>query len=210
MFGRVLRGFLWAGSLWAAGFVSAGAMTPPDLAPRSAPPAYATPNYGLTFQVPRGLSYCPLPDGWTGSDHGTTLFLAPPKQCGGYPSSSRTYAPGLIPHVDIYYGWWLDDGAFPAHPCRRPYGSIRVFGRLYPVCPLRRDGLVGVEIHGQYSLAHSDDAEAVFTLLTTSRRLPRDLKMFKALVMSVRTCTVPGEGERFGTGAPCPKGISWF
>ena len=176
--------------------------------PKPAPAAYATPNYGLTFQVPPGLTYCPLPDNWVGSDHGTTLFLTPPKQCrsAGYAASERAFEPVRTPRIEIYYGWWSEDG--PAHACRRPRGAVRVFDHLQPLCRVRRDGLVGVELHATYPL--SGEAEAMFTLLTTREALSHELAAFERLAESARTCTPIGAGKGFGRGPPCPKGVRWF
>lgn len=181
---------------------------------KPAPAAYATPNYALTFAIPRGLSYCPMPADWVGSDHGTTLFLKPPADCGGagYPSSGRSFAPANTPRIDVFYAWWSaeDDGPFPRHPCQRPLGHVRAFGRPYPLCPVRRDGLVGAELHANYRVSSPGDAEAIFTLLTTPEALPRDLARFKRLVGSARGCRPKGAETGYGSGAACPEGVSWF
>ena|SRR5215472_294217 len=49
--------------------------------PLPAPGLYVTSNYGLMAKIPKGLTYCPLPEGWEGSDHGTVLFIEPPSGC---------------------------------------------------------------------------------------------------------------------------------
>lgn len=183
-------------------------------APKPAPTAYATPNYALTFTVPHGLSYCPMPADWIGSDHGTTLFLAPPVDCGGagYASSGRSFMPARTPRIEVYYGWWSNDdnGPFPRHPCRRPLGHVRTFGRVYPLCPVGRGGLVGVELHVHYRISSPGDAEAIFTLLTTPKALPHDLRRFEQLVGSARGCTPKDAEKGFGSGASCSRSASWF
>lgn len=191
--------------------MAAWAVAAPCLAgpPKPAPAAYATPNYALTFQVPPGLTYCPMPADWVGSDHGTTLFLTPPKACGGVglPSGGRGFTPARTPRIEIYYGWRSEDD--PARPCRRPRGTVRFFGGRATLCRVRRDGLAGVELHARYRLS-SSDAEAVFTLLTMRRRLARDLERFEALAQSARACVPEGAEKGFGSGAPCPPGVRWF
>ena len=52
-------------------------------APIPTPPIFVTPVYALTFRSPSATTICALPVDWTGSDHGTVMFLLPPKQCGG-------------------------------------------------------------------------------------------------------------------------------
>lgn len=45
----------------------------PLCAAEPAPRIYMTPKYGLLMQMPASYFHCPLPDGWIGADHGTTL-----------------------------------------------------------------------------------------------------------------------------------------
>ena len=72
---------------------------PPPTAPRRAVGDFTSSNYAITFKAPDYTYYCPLPDGWEGSDHGTILFLASPSACygAGYPSSVADLNPAMCP-----------------------------------------------------------------------------------------------------------------
>src|SRR5271156_6676533 len=88
-------------------------------APTPAPSLYVTENYALTFRTPPHTTICALPDSWVGSDHGTVIFLAPPRSCGrpGFPSSSRGFR-GNVPRIEVYYAYRVEET--PAPSCRHP------------------------------------------------------------------------------------------
>src|ERR1700761_7268156 len=117
---------------------AAGASAPVEkpTAPLPTPPAFASEQYGLTFRTPPGSTYCSLPDNWTGSDHGTVIFLAPPKRCwgAGFPSSGRGFD-GNAPRVEVFYAYDLGDdeeGRKPP-PCRE-VGRVLFLGKTRPLC----------------------------------------------------------------------------
>ncbi len=49
--------------------------------PKPAPRIYVSHKFGLMMKVPAGLSFCPLPKEWAGSEEGTVIFLKPPSGC---------------------------------------------------------------------------------------------------------------------------------
>ena len=180
--------------------------------PKPAPARYATGNYGLTFSVPRGATYCPLPRNWVGSDHGTTLFLERPRRCGGagFPSSSRGFAPETVARIDIYYGFSFGDDA-PRLACHR-VGTIAFLGGTRPICETREGGGVVRSVTGLYDSVGAE-AEAVVTLVSRPERLSRDMVAFRALARSLWACNGGWrrpDGSLMGKGRPCPKGVRWF
>jgi hypothetical protein len=184
---------------------------PHKVQPRTAPAVYVTGNYALTLRTPRASTYCPLPDSWVGSDHGSSFFLTPPAWCAGagYPSSSRGFGPERTPRIEIYYGYWDED--MPRPPRCRSLGTVSFLGVPHQLCPRHTEGLSVVEVTGLYKAG--PQAEAVLTLVTTGDRLARDLKTFREVAATVRSCTSTvraGQRKtRFGSGAPCPRG-QWF
>lgn len=199
--------------LLAGGIASAGG---PAAGPRPAPAQYFTGQYGLTFTVPTGATYCPLPHDWAGSDHGTTIFLEPPRTCGGagYPSSSRGYAPEGVARIELFYRYWMgdeDEREIGRPPCRQ-VAAIRFLGAARPVCETREDGLIVRTVSARYSVEAGGVAD--LTLVTRAARLDADQRAFAAAAASMRTCTATFgvRGKRFtvGTGRPCPRKARWF
>lgn len=185
---------------------SSGTFAAPPLV---APPQFMTGMYGLTLKVPTGAFYCPLPSDWVGSDHGTTIFLQRPRSCGGvgYPSSSRSFQPAQAARIQIYYGYvtWDETDAPPRPRCKQ-VASIRFLGASRQVCERKEAGLVIREVQARYK--SDSDAEAVLTLVTTTKRLKADMATFRLTAVSVRPCSQQHESnkEKFvvGTGAACP------
>ena len=182
--------------------------------PVQAQGVYTTPNYNLTFQGPAGTTYCPLPSGWVGSDHGTTIFLTPPAACGGvgYPSSSRDFSPADTPRIDVYYGYAPDDDDVPQPASCDAVGRSRLLGQHRTLCRNRQNGLISISIQSTYSA--DAPAELVIRLTTTANRIKQDMETLVAFAASVRTCTTHwkrpnGRIETAGKGAPCPEG-GWF
>jgi hypothetical protein len=181
--------------------------------PRPAPPIYATANYNLTFRSPAGTTYCPLPSDWIGSDHGTILFLEPPRDCGGagYPSISRGYAPSDVARIEAYYGYAVDEGPLVLRRCRKA-GTLTFLGRARTLCRRNEGGMISLEVVARYDAGAT--AEAIFTLRSNPARVARDLAAFRRLAASVRTCTgslrdQQGAIHRWGAGPPCPRS-AWF
>jgi len=73
-------------------------------APKPAPRLYVTQKFGLVMKVPPGLSFCPLPRGWSGYEEGTVLFLKPPSACTA-PGTSSAARPidGFVPSIGLRY-----------------------------------------------------------------------------------------------------------
>lgn len=178
--------------------------------PEQANGAFVSRSYALTFVAPPGLTYCPLPPDWVGSDHGTTLFLTPPRTCGsvGYPSMARDFEPPGTSRIEVYYGRTMDEGLGDRQmPCRR-VGQMRFLSSNRPLCATTWRGMAVREVSGRY--VADDETEAVFTLVTYPARLPHDLAVFRALAATVHPCALPwrdaqGRPRIEGSGRPCPE-----
>lgn len=169
--------------------------------PQSTPRQYVTHNYGLTFLSPAGSSYCPLPQNWVGSDHGTTVFLEPPTDCGGagYPSSARRFLPASAPRIEVYYGYWPGEDEPKALHCKID-GWVNLLASRRAICHGVRDGMLTEEITAKYG-AHAE-SQVIITLVTTVARRERDLAVLESLAASMRSCaTEPVD--------VCPPG-NWF
>jgi hypothetical protein len=172
----------------------------PARSPRPAPKVYATSNYGLTFRSPPNLTYCPLPDGWVGSDHGTTLFMRPPRSCGdaGYPSSARQFAPSDTPRIEVYYEYAVQ-GWRPDATCGNA-GWVRLLGKQRPLCLGREGRMLSLEAWAPYD--PGAPAQVSVRLVTTRARLGRDVKTLRTLATSLHACNT-------SAAAPCPN-APWF
>jgi hypothetical protein len=177
---------------------------------------YATGIYGLTFKAPQHALYCPLPDDWTGSDHGTVVFLESPRACygAGYPSSGRGFEPADVPRIEIYYGYDLGEDEAKPPPCKVA-GTATLFGKKANLCRDNWRGLVTLAVSGRYTA--DQPAEFVATLVVEPVDQQRYLPLFTTLVASVRTCsekwTDGGLDKKktfvIGQGPPCPR-TKWF
>jgi hypothetical protein len=181
--------------------------------PRPAPPVYATAIYGLTFRTPPGLTYCPLPRDWVGSDHRTVLFLESPGNCGGagYPSSSRSFQRNAA-RIELFYEYVVWDN--PKRPARCAGARVRFIGQLRAICFHRDGAMVRASLETWYvSDRHMEHdgipSQASLTLVTRPERLRRDLVVFRRLAASLRTCSslwpgVDGHPAHVsGVGARC-------
>jgi hypothetical protein len=181
--------------------------------PRTAPAVYATRNYALTFRPPPGTTYCPLPRDWVGSDHGTVLFLEPPRDCGGNgsPSADLGFSPAEAARIELYYGYWSGDDSPPQPRCR-DVGRIVILGRSRPLCRTEEAGMISFSAAAPY--VASSSAETIVTLRSSAGRVGRDLAVFRRFAAGLRTCTAAwrgarGQVERFGSGPLCPR-TGWF
>lgn len=184
--------------------------------PIPTPPVFDAGSYALTFRSPPHTWICPLPDDWTGSNHGTIIFLVAPNACGGvgYPSSSRGFD-GDPPRIEVFYAYWsrADDGPWPGSHCPgRVAGQIYFAGRHRRLCEERHGGILSLWTYAPYRADTS--AEVSVNLVTTPKRRDTDFKVFKAMVATVRPCLVTDTGgpkpQVFGQGAPCPKEGRFF
>jgi hypothetical protein len=195
--------------LFGASSVAAPLASPPRLAPAR----YASDKYGLTFRVPARATYCPLPSEWTGSDHGTSVFLEAPRRCdgAGYPSSSRGFEPESVARIELYYAYWMGEDELPEGPCRR-VGSILFLSVRHQVCEQRKSGFVVRRVKARYSA--DIEAKAVLTLVTRPERLKGDMKTFTTAAASLRTCKSIWHGSKgrftIGHGPLCPRSARWF
>ena len=192
----------------------------PDLSRKPYPPrpavgVFSSANYALTFPAPANVFYCPVPDDWAGSDHGTIIFFQRPNSCyrPGYPSSDRGFEPNVA-RIEIYYG--LNDGGvgdfsdLPAH-CK-PIGRMKLLGSFHRVCRLPEPGQIALSVAAKYQSSGVSDLDV--TLVTTRQRLSNDLPIFRRFVASIRTCTdtdarLTGPASQWGSGPPCLAG-NWY
>jgi hypothetical protein len=174
--------------LSAIALLLAGASEP--YPPQRAHGRYTSQSYALAFPTVHGTWTCPIPPNWTGSDHGTILFLTPPARCYGigFPSIARGFEPGTTPRIEIYYDrTFIDDGIRPltAKACRR-VATVRLFGSDRPVCAMKaKAGLKTVRIA---SLYRQKEYEVELTLVTTPARYRRDFATLQLLASVIGTC----------------------
>jgi hypothetical protein len=201
--------------------------------PRPVPPVYVTENHGLMASFPPGLTYCPLPKDWVGSDHGTEVYLVPPAGCGAstsYWSSDRS--PGSrVPTIGLYYAYNVVEispgsGRYspPRTPrealqiyCREPHApvpaGIQLLGVVAAGCLIEDRRSVEVRVVGLYSVDRAmqevADHVLVVSLMTTRDRLRDDLGVFKVIAGDIRVCT-PDWAKEVKGRSPCPLGVGWW
>jgi hypothetical protein len=192
---------MWQAALALFALAEAATATVP---PRSAPPLYVTHNQGLAIVIPKGLTYCPLPDDWVGSDHGVALYLTPPSGCGGagYPSSDRD-AKSETPAIEVYYEIHTDDFV-DRRPCRAPV-AMRVFSRTVRACRWRDHGWITIEAWTGYAVGQ-EAHDLILGLRTTKARYESDLARFRSFALGVSACRPEWSG---GRQRACPK-TQWF
>jgi hypothetical protein len=194
-------------------------------APQPAPRLYVTSNYGLIAKIPNGLTYCRLPEGWVGSDHGTVLFLKPPSGCipsHSYPSSSRPTTE-FAPAIDLYYEHnvaEIDRGKGESSPprtsaeyaqqsCDKPYlripPGLKLLGK--PAVGCRRDDGDRVDI-ALAALYWSGNEGLIVTLSTTRGRLSHDLPMLAKVASAISVCK-PNWDKSKRALPTCPDAPWW-
>jgi hypothetical protein len=184
--------------------------------PKRAPAQFATAQYGLTFHVPDGATYCPLPKDWVGSDHGTVIFLKRPKSCGGagYPSSGRGFDPAETPRFELFYAYWMGEDEPPEEPCHR-IGHVTFLGKDRPICETRDGDVITRTVSARY---FSDiEAKVYFSVVTNAERLSADVRAFRAAATTFRTCSAIWHDSshktkdfKTGHGPLCPQAARWF
>jgi len=177
--------------------------------PKAAIGTFSSVNYAITFTAPARTSFCPIPDDWEGTDHGTLIFLEPPRFCEGvgYPSSSRGFEPN-VPRFEVYYGNAPEEYETDPPKCLR-VGSLKLLGAARALC--RSPDRNRLVLWSRTTYPAISMAEIVLTLVTTPGRLARDLSRFRKFAATVRTCKqfdarLKGKATRWGVGARCPKG----
>jgi hypothetical protein len=193
--------------------------------PQPAPHIYVTSNYGLMAKIPSGLTYCQLPEGWTGSDHGTVLFLEPPSGCipsQSYPSSDRP-TPEFVPAIHLYYEHNVAEinrgkgesspprtsAEFARQSCDRPYlkipSGLNLLGR--PAIGCRHDEGDRVDI-AMAALYWSGNEGVIVSLSTTRKRLIHDLPMLAKMASAISVCK-PDWDKSKRTIPACPDAPWW-
>lgn len=182
--------------------------------PIPAPPIFVAGDYALTFRAPPNTTTCALPVDWAGSNHGTVIFLRPPKECGGvgYSSGSRSFSEN-VPRIEVFYAYWIGDAGTGPEPCRKVVGRIKFVARARQLCQTRQGRDPRISVSARYTA----DAPAwvELTLITTHKRLGLDLKTFRQLAGSVTPCKVlfsgsDGKSSSFGVGSACPAEGKFF
>jgi hypothetical protein len=201
--------------------------------PQPTPSLYVTENHGLMARFPPGLTYCPLPKDWVGSDHGTEVYLVPPVACGlstAYQSSDRS-PESRVPTIGLYYAFNVAEiehkpGQFSpprsarevlsmhcTEPHTRAPAGIRLFGVPAAGCLIEHGRSVEVRVAGVYSYASATDGLPdhilLVSLMTTKDRLGDDLGVFKVVVGSIHVCIPYGATDATGQRR-CPRGVEWW
>jgi hypothetical protein len=179
-------------------------------APVPAPPVFVGGDYAITFRTPPHLTICRLPADWAGSNHGTVVFLEPPRTCGGagFPSSSRQFS-GDPRRIEVFYAYWDADVSPGLMTCRHTFGRAILFGRSRPICREMEGERERLSVSGRYTADTS--AWADVALVTSAQRLQRDLKTFRALAGSVKPCRFSdGKGGVYDAGQLCPSSGLFF
>jgi len=213
----------------------AHASEPVVAAPKPAPGLFATDTFGIIARIPRGLTYCPLPSNWIGSNHGTDVYLVPPAGCDegvGYVSAGRPLTT-IVPTISIYYGYnvlTLDSPNYSGPPrnaeelkqiiCDKPYLPLpeKLVLLDMPAVGCRHDhgDQTEIKVMQVYRLDHANrenpseppDAELEVTLYSSKPRLADDLKSFRATTRSITQCT-PGHARPTRRWPTCPQNAFW-
>lgn len=199
--------------------------------PQPVPRVYVTENHGLMATFPPGLTYCPLPRDWVGSDHGTAVYLVPPTGCGAsdaYASSSR--APeSLVPTIGLFYEYNVVEishksGQFspPRTPsealkiyCSEPHtrapSGITLLGVPAVGCLIEHGRSVEVSVVALYSVENETPGPAdhvlIVSLTTTRDRLSDDLRVLNEISQDISVCT-PDWARGTKGRSPCPRGVA--
>ncbi len=204
----------------------AAAITPAAFAatsPRPAPRLFITGNHGVRFTVPGGLYYCPIPDGWVGSDHGTVLFFTPPRACDDRADT---------PSISVYYGYNVpeyDHGDGQPRPPRTDEearrdsctgGEIappfRLLGHTVMGCESQAGTRIAISVTALYVLdtdaEDPPDPDHILTVSLSTRidRQARDLRTFRSLLAGITICTPDWAHARPGRRACDEFDGSWW
>jgi hypothetical protein len=207
-----------------AAVAAAGQNAPPSNPAKPAPSLYVSTQFGLAVQVPKGLSYCPLPKNWTGIEDGTVLFLVPPADCVNKPtspSSTRLIA-GFVPSIALRYRKNVaradnfDDTApaesslqLASQVCAKPEVSsqFKLFGQ--PAISCRSDLSGGNVRLVLLSLYASGKQLLLLDMHTTKDRLAADSKMLESVAEAVSVCNAAPKSNASERVPACPNGKAW-
>ena len=182
-------------------------------ASKPTPRLYVTQKFGLVMTVPPGLSFCPLPKGWSGYEEGTILFLQPPSACmppGG--SSAVRPIDGFVPSIGLRYQTNRSrddafDGNIPAprtseefahQVCAGAFASpdLKLFDEPALTCRSEMPGnKVRIVLISVYDSARN---HLILTLLTTHDRLADDTRLLATVASSITGCQPSLGKERRG------------
>lgn len=200
------------------------ALQPSSHPPKPAPPVYVTSQFGLAVQIPKGLSYCPLPKYWSGTEDGTVLFLDSPADCVENPTgaSSTRRTSTFVPYVALRYRRNVGrkdnfDEVPPAQStmelaeqvCARPEVSaqFKLLGQPAVSC---RSELSGDNVRlVLLSLFDSRKKLLLLDLHTTRQRLTADTKILEALAAAVTECKPTAASNASEKVPPCPDSKPW-
>lgn len=191
---------------------------------KHAPHRYVSQKFGLMMKVPSGLSFCPLPSQWSGSEEGTVLFLKPPSGCLSVRADSSTTRPtsGFTPSITVYYRGNVSkydpfDGRIPASTTTEELArqfcpdffvspDLKLFDQPAVTCRF--------DLHSNkvrivlMSLYDSTNNALMVSLLTTRDRLEADRRMLAKIAASITACKGASGKETAGAAA-CPTAVVW-
>jgi len=204
-----------------------------DVTPQPAPALFVTQANGLAIDLPPGLTYCPLPANWTGTDHGTEVYLQPPDRCGdprAY-SSSRRLPASFVPAVTIFYNLnvaYLHRAGGPDSPpvtdaeladqiCGEDHAplprGVELLGRAASGCLSIDDGVADIQATSVYSAGGAPggrpDHILIVTLETAADRIRSGFAIFRRIAAGIRICRSP-QGAADPKLEPCPQGANWW
>jgi hypothetical protein len=199
-------------------------------APERAPARFTTHDYQLTVNIPPGLFHCPSPPGWTGADHGISLYLARPSACDAETPAAAEAEAGQLPQIRFYYvsnGVDMGGQQGAIHPpqrnlelhqlaCGEAHSAwpppMTMLGVTATTCFEHRDDTISLAAGTLYrqtmTATTPPDSQAWLILQTSARRYPYDLKIFQAILKTIAVCRSkdrPPEPPR----PACPPAVRW-
>ena len=205
--------------------------------PKPAPRIYVSHKFGLMMKVPAGLSFCPLPKEWAGSEEGTVIFLKPPSGCTAVETNRSTTRPisGFTPSITLYHrsnsGKYdpFDGEIQPTHTSEEFAGQfcpdfivspdIKLFDQPALTCRYEMNSdrvrIVLMALYGSTNNGSANDAPAnnnsanilMLSLLTTKDRLESDRQVLGKIASGISACKVSSGKEK--SKATCPHAVVW-
>lgn len=196
---------------------------PPSHPPKPAPRIYVSRKFGLVMKVPAGLSICPLPRNWSGSEEGTVLFLEPPSGCLDTQStSSAIRVPlGSVPSITVHY--LANAGRYDNFdgPIRAPRSSeelarqfcpqpvvapqVKLFDQPAVTC---RSGMSGEKVRIVLMAVYGSGRTVLLvSLQTTQDRLTKDESVLANVAAAITGCKVASDSKE--DMPVCPRETTW-